>query len=369
MLLLSQQIIAQNTQDKTRAACPQTCNTCDFLTTTLNAIESILEQPAQASPCAAMPILVTSGTHTINAPGTYCLTGNFDGSINITHSDVTLDLNGFSISGALPSVTCEQGCISSIINPDGDCFNCNDFFSNITIRNGYLSGIDIGCCNGVQLLDLVSSEPILFQSSNYILLDNVIVVAPSSGDGCDINNCQNVQIKNSVFNNNESNGLSIIASSNLLISKSIFNNNGQGFFADTNTTNIILFDCVASANSDAGFKINGTNFSLDLCTAMNNNILPGFLINGSIGTITNCNAIGTNESDGFDIFGQNITVSNNQANNNSGYGFAGNYPTTNTTHFYSNAACNNSLGNYIAVNEPQLQLGNPNFAAGFNLSN
>jgi len=359
--MLVSNIVSQDNAQSTRATCPQTCNTCDFLTVTLDAIESILEQPAEVSPCAATPItpanfMDLTQTYTITAPGTYCLTNNIEGLIIIDSSDVTLDLNSFNLE--------------NFSNP-GSNISCTNH-NNITIKNGSLSGgffgITITSCNGVQLLDLVLTRlNIVINKSNYILLDNVTVTGATQ-DGCDINTCQYVQIVDSVFSDRNNRGLSATSSSNLLISKSIFNdNNTNGFFADGSTTNLVLSDCVASGNASSGFVISSTNFSLDLCSAMNNQNF-GFFINGPIGTVTNCNAVGATSGDGFNIVGAQITVSNNQANHNAGRGFVGLNPSAHT-HFYSNAACNNTSSNYFNVAEPQLQLGNPNFAAGFNLSN
>jgi len=406
-LLLSSGINAQNVPYKMRAACLQSCNTCDFLTATLDAIESVLEQPARSLACAATPISQfdfndLSLTYTITQPGTYCLTETVAGAIYIDSSDVTLDLNGFSMISAAPSVICNQGCNGLIgyhLCTLGGCGSCGSYTNNITIKNGSVSGINIACCNGVQLLDINSSSSITLYSSSYVAVSNIVVVNPTAAYYCDgepigclFYNCQYVQVVDSIFNSGGY-GLFINGGSNFVLNRCTCNNNSSGFIF-VSVSNIVVSHCLACNNGYFGFCANVncggftvSNFLFDSCIAMNTSNETGqdgigfyFTEGGSAyGVINNCNAVG-NSGIGFMVQGDNITVSNCQstgtpANNSLFVGCfgaplvsAGFYGSSPSTHFYNNAACNNGI-NYQNVNEPQLQLGNPNFAVGFNLSN
>lgn len=81
-----------------------------------------------------------SAVFRISAPGSYYLTGNVAGvsgkaGIEIASSNVTLDLNGFSLRGV-------SGSTAGIRTPDVD-------FDNIVIRNGFIVGFG---GNGIDLL-------------------------------------------------------------------------------------------------------------------------------------------------------------------------------------------------------------------------
>jgi len=91
-----------------------------------------------ASDTAGFPV-------TIDAPGSYRLTGDLDvgdentGGINIGSSNVTLDLNGFAILGpvACTDTTCtpESGVGTGVNVPSGF------IYTNITVRNGTVRGM------------------------------------------------------------------------------------------------------------------------------------------------------------------------------------------------------------------------------------
>jgi hypothetical protein len=75
------------------------------------------------TPISSLPV-------TINQPGSYYLTGNFNGSsggIDITYNDVTLDLMGFTIDGG--------GAVSD--------YGINITVSNVTIQNGTVRGFGL----------------------------------------------------------------------------------------------------------------------------------------------------------------------------------------------------------------------------------
>ena len=88
-------------------------------------------------PCTIIDMLVTNiecltgssvtQSATITQPGLYRLCGNVAGPVVIMSNDVTLDLNGYSISSVTPTTSC-----ALLIN------NCN----NVTIQNGIIGPVD-----------------------------------------------------------------------------------------------------------------------------------------------------------------------------------------------------------------------------------
>jgi hypothetical protein len=82
---------------------------------------------------------IGSFPYTITKPGSYILTSNLvvttaaADAIDISASNVTLNLNGFSITGA---VNCNQ----TSCNPTGYGYGVDAWGSNVTIENGSISG-------------------------------------------------------------------------------------------------------------------------------------------------------------------------------------------------------------------------------------
>jgi hypothetical protein len=85
------------------------------------------------------PANISSFPYTITKPGSYLLTGNLNvtttgtNAININVSGVTLDLNGFSITGPM---SCTSGSCSPNTVSGGVISN----YPDTTIRNGHISG-------------------------------------------------------------------------------------------------------------------------------------------------------------------------------------------------------------------------------------
>jgi hypothetical protein len=89
----------------------------------------------------------------ITQPGSYKLSGNLvvpantDG-IDITTSDVSIDLNGFKISGPVTCTGYGSGisCNPSFISSNGinAVYNATALLSDITVRNGFVTGFGTG---------------------------------------------------------------------------------------------------------------------------------------------------------------------------------------------------------------------------------
>lgn len=111
------------------------------LTLILQPASFLLAQGSLTPPGVPVPTMKTldqveartpiSGATTISTPGSYYLTGNINvasgNGINITTDNVTLDLNGFTIS-------------STASAPSGNGVNINGLRSHVTIRNGNIRG-------------------------------------------------------------------------------------------------------------------------------------------------------------------------------------------------------------------------------------
>ena len=95
-----------------------------------------------APPGSTQQTQITSLPFTISASGSYILTGNLSGAtgITITADNVTLDLEGFSLTGTGSS---------SVVAVSGS-------HSNITLRNGSVIGIATGV--GVAAVDFASAK-------------------------------------------------------------------------------------------------------------------------------------------------------------------------------------------------------------------
>jgi hypothetical protein len=84
---------------------------------------------------------ISSFPYTITKPGSYILTSNLTVSaanttaIMVYASDVTIDLNGFSIIG--PMSCTASGCSSS-----SSGYGVNTQYNNLTLKNGTISGFD-----------------------------------------------------------------------------------------------------------------------------------------------------------------------------------------------------------------------------------
>jgi hypothetical protein len=101
---------------------------------------------------------------TISQAGSYKLSSNLEApaganGINIQANDVTLDLNGFTINGA---ITCPQGANSCGPAPRIDTAGVQAFALGITIRNGHVKGFS----RGVKLFGGLVEE--IHASSNLI---------------------------------------------------------------------------------------------------------------------------------------------------------------------------------------------------------
>jgi hypothetical protein len=140
----------------------------------------------------------------ITAAGSYKLTGNLvvpDGAdgIDIAHTGVTLDLNGFSIIGP---VRCDIGGLGCPPSPSG---NGNGIFyskDGVTIQNGNVTGFDIGV-QGSQAIATLEDLHVIGNARFGILTSRSLVrrndVSRNGGLGIACNQC--VVLENLVISN------------------------------------------------------------------------------------------------------------------------------------------------------------------------
>jgi len=151
---------------------------------------------------------------TIASPGSYRLTSDLTtNSVNTTlivvdSDQVSIDLNGFSLTGP---VTCSGSSLSCSGSGTGDGIDAGNE-SDIVIRNGTISGMGdngIRVCRGARLADLTIAE-------NADLGIEAL--------------CPGARLSNLVVRENGDNGVSLGFGSSYLTDSTVFNNGAQGVF-------------------------------------------------------------------------------------------------------------------------------------------
>jgi hypothetical protein len=253
---------------------------------------------------------ISSTPFTITVPGSYYLTTNLptdpDGGITISTSFVTLDLNGFTLSGTN--------------GPGGTAIVSIGGYNSITIRNG---GVRLSGGHGIYLL-----------SANNIVLRDLRVYGSSA------------------------NGIATGPNSTVINCSSV-GNLGYGIYADTGST---VSGCTANLNGSSGINVR-EGCTVNGCTAYYNNSGAGIfaaadstvtastartnlygIIAGPGATVSTCTANG-NQNDGIQI-SSSCSVLNNTACNN---GFTGSLGTQGGIHATGNGNRidgNHTFGNF-----------------------
>jgi parallel beta-helix repeat protein len=260
---------------------------------------------------------------TINTPGFYCLGTDLaaptnNSGINITTDNVSLDLNGKTISGGAPAISFSN--------------RQNIFIGNGTVRDVVGNGIQIGGASVTVVLEQIS----LFNCINGMniagvsnLFINNCGAFLSRGAGFIISTCRNGSIKNCVANSNgqASGGIAISNSANLIISNCMANANTSQGFLQQRSRNCTYKNCTANSNINNGFALlndsavaaSNSNNVLKNCTAEQNGN-NGFVIRGNENNVQNC-AAQSNSLNGFWLSGIGHTVSDSLAQGNNLNGF------------------------------------------------
>jgi hypothetical protein len=275
---------------------------------------------------------------TISASGSYRLTGNltvpnFDG-IDITAPDVTIDLNGFTMSGP---VTCSGSGSSIVCSPSSGWRGIRTFDPavRVVIRNGTVRGFGsagvvvpaysrvehlVVTSNGgdgiyagfYSVIDAVqSSGNGGFGSGSGIDLDRNVEVTRSStfenkqfgvlcGDGCIIrdnvsklNGTDGINVGNygvvsgNVAENNEGTGISASTSTMISFNSSNLNGTTGGSQISTSGSSLVTGNTLKN-RSTSGYALKFFNLSND---GYSNNVI---FASGSIGPVQNGTNLGHN---------------------------------------------------------------------------
>lgn len=253
-------------------------------------------------------IPIDSLPYTISVSGSYYVTSDLSGpaGINISVSNVTLDLNGYAVRGT-------GGNTSEGIEVTGA-------FTNVVIRNGSVTswgkeGIKATSTTGSSFTDL----QILNNALDGIAAGNnniaSYVVAGNNGfDGIDFG--ESAAIYHCTAANNLNDGIEADAGSSLLHCTA--RDNSQHGFRTTGPTTISL--CNATENNNHGFSCGaGSTVSQN---AASNNTLDGFYLFSA--TMASCNVAKSNGNHGFEWLNDCVLQSN--ASSLNGYsGFSTTY--------------------------------------------
>lgn len=358
--------------------------TADNLASLVETVCVVYEDVTVAS-CAAIPLSQASfdeyeHSYTIPAPGNYCLTEDITGTLFIgaftgTMSNVTIDLNGFNITGTVESIAI--GLFGTV--------------EHVLIKNGSLAGNGLGALhfapNGSVYTDIkvrdvmidgVGGAAILVDSGgaptilNYFLLERVT----TQGDTLVFaSNCSMRVIDcslNSAQNSFSSAGLSINSSdtANIFIDRSTIvgfvDANAFCYFATGGV--VVATNSVLSAALGAGASISkGSAHLIQNCLATSAE--SGGFIFGSFPHTPPCilersvalNNLGVGFFASTSTNGAPLCLERHCiAESNSAPGFQGGLP-------LHCIACNNSI-NYFDVPTPVLPVGSTDFQAGYNVS-
>jgi len=246
-----------------------------------------------------------SATFIISKPGSYYLTGNLLGQagrtgISIAASNVTIDLNGFTVDG--------QGV------GGGQGITATASFTDITIRNGTVAN---WTSNGVNLLG-----------------GNSVVerITASGNSGAGISAGPDSVVRDWVAHSNVAAGIAIGDDST-----------ATGCQARTNATGIsaaisgVVTDCLAASNTLTGI-VAGNSGRITRCTATAN---EGDGIRASSGALVSaCSAQG-NTGDGIEVFGDAL-VTGNMCDGNGAAGDGAGIHATSTDNRIQANACNDA---------------------------
>lgn len=240
----------------------------------------------------------TDSLFRITVSGSYYLTGNIAGvagksGIEIGVPDVTIDLNGFRLSGLSTSLSGIRATATLV---------------GISIRNGSIigwggDGVDALTCNNAAVSGVASSSNI--------------------GNGISLG--RDARVRDCTAFSNGLIGFRLDGGS--VVQSCVAQQNGeQGFVInpETGSGNSTVSDCVARANGEAGFEIHG-NVAISHCVAAEN-IAEGITI-GSSGTVIACVAF-DNGATGIDtafaltpsVTGGQLVISQCASRSNGGNG-------------------------------------------------
>ena len=251
-----------------------------------------------STPISSIPFFIV-------VPGSYYLTANLatsgtNAGIDILASNVTLDLNGFTLSTSAPVVSPHGVRIQGV--------------SNVTVRNGSVAGFPIGVIadftsRNVRFENLQvsgASAGGLLNTANPAAIDGCLV--NTSGTGVQV--FQNATVTNCTAADNLGDGFKLGTGS--VLSNCVARGNTVGIRADPSVT---VHHCSVSGNTAHGILVADSSFIHD--NDVTSNGVSGITVAGS-GSRIEGNNLASNGS-----FGLNLGGTNNIAMRNSAHGNAG----------------------------------------------
>lgn len=301
-----------------------------------SSFDHISSQIESLQACASIPV---SASGTISAPGNYCLTQNISGPITIAASNVSLDLNGFTVNVSFP-VTASAAVV------------INAGLEHISITNGYI----IGTNTGVGLGDgILIQGSLLGQASNDIFLSGLNI--RNASNGVRVNDLAPVGSPN----------VTNLVMSDLIISYEQF-----GYGCKIRRSQGICQNCFISLPTA---QVSAVGFSVSpyVCFVVKNvrsiNSAFGFEFLGNIPNTSHliiadaCHAY-TNTVQGFYLKNCNVGIYNCISSNNGGNGFYFDLPDS-TGFVYRSLAIANTGGGFVLNGTTS----NVKFAANYSTDN
>ena len=218
------------------------------LTPPVGVIQSTMKTLAEVEPRTPISDATTPGDgdsrFRITQPGSYYLTSSFTvggglAGIEIAAHDVTIDLNGFTITGGAGTRAGVQGGVSQ-----------RPTLRNGTIRAMTLVGVDFSGCDSA-VIERVTVESCAgggIVSGNRALISDCI--ARSNGSR-GIAAQAGSRVRDSIAANNDGIGFTV-GSGAVAVNCTAYDNNGDGF---TTNDGAVIQDCLASSNEDDGFDV------------------------------------------------------------------------------------------------------------------
>lgn len=286
----------------------------------------------------------TTLPYTITQPGLYRLTSNLTGvagqpGIIVASSHVTIDLNGFALSGAgvgTHAIQPGNGGFQALTVMNGHIanWNRNGITMSVFMEDGVTGGIGRARIEGVIVTQCGHTG---ISATTNSLIKNC-VVSECGIDGVSIGILGGV-IEDCTIYNNASNGIS--TSEGVLVARCTIYNNGEVGISLSNSGQLVR-DCVVR-NNQAGGIVASSGATIVGCSVMNNS---GF----GISIVASCdirnNSIRNNGNHGITSGANVINASNliqeNQIVLNSGYGI--NLTSNTGNYIYRNIVRRNSTG-------------------------
>jgi parallel beta-helix repeat protein len=292
----------------------------------------------------------------ITQPGSYYLTGNITGinatcAIYITSSNVTIDLNGFTISGgnlainapgvagSLNSITVRNGVVTSCLANGISLGSTNNaIVEDVRVSNAAATGIVVGPSSQVRRCTVRGGGD-GFSGYGSALFEDC-TAAEGNGNGFSSNDPGGVWVRCIAANNGGGGFNAPYAQRGQFVSCVATSNAQHGFRAGDNFT---FTGCTAAANQMNGFDL-GTSNSIEGCVA-SHNILIGIETYGNC-SVRNCQVNG-NGQQGVHAQGGHCLITGNDVTGNGGSNYAGLWLDSDSNRCEDNTSSNNGFGLYI----------------------